>query len=500
MRDWKGHVPSLEELGSLRRHQQETYQRALDVVERKVDDKVTVLQVTPGGGKSLAASIFAHVLIRSGYVDRVVIVVPRDSLRTQMRDGFCEPDRGLHLHVGASASDVSQRFIFSSAGYVTTYQAVAQSAGERHIKATHALRTLVILDEVHHLVDEEGRGWVPGVRALVSAATHVLAMSGGLGRDDAKPVPFIPYLENRSPVKHVIYSRSDALEERAIIPIRVDMLDGDTEYFHKGRDHEVTLSEAAPDQEKAARRTALKLDAYREELLGRALSAWDGYVGGYSGYRSQLIVICDSQADAQNAARRIREIHPKYEIALAISEEGSKAVRALRRFRDVAADILVTCQMAYEGLDAPFATHMAYMSRIRSVPWMDQAFARVTRFNSRCGLTWEKQKAYIFAPCDPSMKAYVAQLQKEQDDRYRDRPERVGGQPFARRSDFAAVDATPTDIVVGGEHGIPPPEVQLTMRLLRDRNPCLQAVDARELEGLARMFIEAKGDGPRVAE
>src|SRR5579871_5067498 len=80
MRDWRGPIPTSEQLGWLRDHQESLYRRARDVTGRVVADTFTVLQATPGAGKTLAASIFAHVLLRSGFVDRVVIVVPRDSL------------------------------------------------------------------------------------------------------------------------------------------------------------------------------------------------------------------------------------------------------------------------------------------------------------------------------------------------------------------------------------------------------------------------------------
>ena len=488
MRDWRGSIPTSESVGSLRDHQERLFKRAQDLVARVLDERITVLQATPGAGKTLAAALFAHVLILSGFLDRVVIVVPRESLRDQMVEGFTVPERGLHLRVMGAASDVSAKVIFDKAGYVTTYQAVAQRAGARHLRAVANCRTLLILDEVHHLVDEEGKGWVPGVRALVEHATHVLAMSGNLGRHDDKPVPFIEYGDDRAPLKHVTYSREKALSEGAIIPLRVEIQDGDTEYFHKGKTHEVTLSTASAKKEKRALRTALNIQEYVDRIVTLGLAAWLEYREAY--YRSQLIVVCDKQDDARNVARQIRVAHSHFEIALAISEEGTEARRALKRFRTrTGADILVTCMMAYEGLDAPWATHMIYLSNKRSIPWLEQATARITRFNPACGVPLERQSAVVFAPGDASMRAFVALLNKEQDDRYREQAEKHTAPGIARRSDFQPINAVPTVLEIGGEGGLPSTHVQQQMRELVSLYPHLKHMPPKELADLAGRLV-----------
>lgn len=493
MRDWRGPLPTAEQLGSLRDHQTQLFARALGVAQRTIEDKFTVAQVTPGGGKTLAASIFAHVLLRAGIVDRVIIVVPRDTLRDQMREGFCVPERGLGLHVASAASDVSMKVVFDKAGLVTTYQAVAKSVAAQHLKAVKSCRILLILDEVHHLVDEEGKGWVPGVRALVERATHVLALSGNLGRGDEKPIPFIPYGADRCPIKHVQYSRAKALDERAIIPLSVSLQNGDTEYFDRGKEHAVELATARTKRQKSkSLATALELEEFRDRVLTTGIAAWLDYRETF--YRSQLIVICDKQKDARNAASRIRAAHPAFDIALAISEEGPEAKRWLKKFRTrTGADVLVTCDMAYEGLDAPWATHMVYLSNKRSLPWMEQATARITRFNSHCGLPWDRQAAVVFAPGDARMRAFVAQLDAEQNDQYRERAERLTAPRFGRRGDFQPLNAAPTTVDVGGERGIPNPRVQEKIRELRDRYPHMHHMPIQEVQDLAEQILRLEG-------
>ena len=58
-----------------------------------------ITSVTPGGGKSALPVILAHRLIARGIVDRVLWVVPRDSLRKQAAKAFDDKRwRGLLNH------------------------------------------------------------------------------------------------------------------------------------------------------------------------------------------------------------------------------------------------------------------------------------------------------------------------------------------------------------------------------------------------------------------
>src|SRR5262249_34472194 len=92
-------------------------------------------------------------------------------------------------------------------------------------------------------------------------------------------------------------------------------------------------------------------------------------------------------------------------------------------------DVLVTVGMAYEGLDVPSATHLVCLSDTRSAPWLEQAFARVTRFNPRCGVELERQCAYIYVPDDLRMREFIDRIMEEQEEEIRERAGRPEGAP-----------------------------------------------------------------------
>jgi hypothetical protein len=108
--------------------------------------------VTPGGGKSLLPVIAAAHLIKAGQVERICWVVPRDSLRLQAEEAFADRawrtvlGHALSVRVAGNEPDPSRGL----AGYVTTYQAIA-AAPELHLAEFRRHRTLLVVDEVHHL-------------------------------------------------------------------------------------------------------------------------------------------------------------------------------------------------------------------------------------------------------------------------------------------------------------------------------------------------------------
>src|SRR5918998_855268 len=108
--------------------------------------------VTPGGGKSLLPVIAAARLIEAGKVERGCWVVPRDSLRLPAEEAFADPAwrSALSHSLSVRAADNEPDPSRGLAGYVTTYQAIA-AAPDLHLAEVRRYRTLLVLDEVHHL-------------------------------------------------------------------------------------------------------------------------------------------------------------------------------------------------------------------------------------------------------------------------------------------------------------------------------------------------------------
>ena len=96
--------------------------------------------------------IAAARLIAAGIVERVCWVVPRDSLRLQAEEAFADPAwrAALGHAVSVRAAENAPDPCRGLQGCVTTYQGVA-AAPELHLAEFRRHRTLLVVDEVHHL-------------------------------------------------------------------------------------------------------------------------------------------------------------------------------------------------------------------------------------------------------------------------------------------------------------------------------------------------------------
>ena len=216
--------------------------------------------VTPGGGKSLLPVIAAASLIRAGIIDRLCWVVPRDTLRRQAEEAFADPSwrrtlgHALVVRAADNAPDPSRGL----AGYITTYQAIA-AAPDLHLAEFRRHRTLLVLDEVHHLPaladidpataaqasgsseEDPASAWSRALLPLLECATLRLLLSGTLERADGRAILWLPYrkgpkartreVELDAPGWAVIgYSRAQALADKAVLPVTFGAIDGEASW------------------------------------------------------------------------------------------------------------------------------------------------------------------------------------------------------------------------------------------------------------------------------
>ena len=410
-----------EKYGSLRSHQRDAVDVAIRVLKGEVQDRVIVAGVTPGGGKTLMAALFADILFDAEFIEQVIVVVPNKPLARQMRDGFNAPDRGLNRYLGDRASKGGKLLPGMSrpCGRVYTYQYIAANPDEL-LRRAKKKATLLILDEPHHL--SENRAWSKAIEPVVSASKLVLMMSGTLSRGDGEPIPFVTYVDGVAK-KHIEYSRLAALGERAILSISVKRYDGDSFYEHRGEERRHALSTAPKKEQARALKTALLTHEFVDHIVIDALRDWSQY--RREKYASKAIVVAHTQRAARRLAALISRNFPEAHAVLAVCDEPT-ADQAIHDFRSGRANVLVTVRKAYEGLDVKSATHLVYLGDARTFGFLDQVIARVTRVNGESCLSWEEQEARIFVPDDAKSRAYLDRLLEEQSDSFDQKGETPG--------------------------------------------------------------------------
>ena len=128
------------------------------------------VSAAPGAGKTVFAGLVFEALREIGAVDRMLAFVPRRGLVTQWVDSLAA-NRHLELKPSSPIERAGQT------GAVVTYQSLGnQDALEAHRTQVAHKRTLLVLDEVHH-VGERIDGFLP------TWARNIAALAGDVEGD-----------------------------------------------------------------------------------------------------------------------------------------------------------------------------------------------------------------------------------------------------------------------------------------------------------------------------
>lgn len=395
----------------LREHQQEFdgYIRALGMSDLP---KTVLLHVTPGGGKSIIPQI-----IKKHFPGlKIAWFVPRRSLlRQAARSCMAGKIAKLRLHELEGFEVNPSR---GEDGFVATHNALAQNPeGFRQeiMRGNYAL----VIDEAHHgKCDPKTEVAQPvgaAFKALYRAARLRVDMSGTLETADGKLIVGLGYTEDGSQLvpdaskshdKVIRYTRAQAIRDHAVVPVVFDHHDGEVEWTEEAQQFKGTLSDMPKDKLGRALWVALRSDI-ADKMFLRGVDHWKKNSTG------KLIVVADRQDNATIYAKRLRAMGIDCSLAI---DENDDAEADVQRFLDEKRGdasvsptrAMVTCQMAYEGLDVPSATHLICLTHIRSAPWIEQMLGRIWRS------TEEKSECYAFVPDDPMMREVIDRIRREE--------------------------------------------------------------------------------------
>lgn len=445
---------------ALRSHQQQLAGVVEAIATRQTEIADILAAVTPGGGKSLLPVIAAARLIRAGIIEKVCWIVPRDSLRLQAEEAFADPnwrvalDHAVSVRAAENAPDPCRGL----QGWITTYQGVA-AAPELHLQEFRRHRTLLVVDEVHHLPAEanpdapEEAAWSRAILPLLEHAAVRLLLSGTLERADGRPILWLPYRKGQgartrevdlaAPGFAVIgYSRAQALAEKAVLPVDFGALDGEAEWLDEERrrtgPHPVS---GPPEVGRAALFTALRT-GFARDLLRRAFAQTRdlraerrsriGLPPGETGMGlGKLLVVAPDQENARQYLGWLRDWLPRGQaetVARIATSDEKDAQEVLAAFRlRPEPSVLVTVAMAYEGLDAPSVSVCAALTHIRSRAWLEQMIARATRVDFAAG-PYETQRAVVLHPDDLLFRKFRERIEREQGTLAREKARRRQGE------------------------------------------------------------------------
>lgn len=403
----------------LRKHQAQMVSVVNNIISGQPIKYVLAL-VCPGGGKS-ALPMIAGRLIPAGLADKLCWVVPRKSLQRQGERNFVDPffrrmfDHSLTIRSSTNDENPCRGLD----GFVTTYNAIGVDSKRTVLRDFQKRRYILVLDEFHHV--EQGDEWHIMLKPLASRAVCVLLMTGTCERGDGSKIAFLPYTQHLGRTLPVLessdqlglqvikYTRTDALAEKAIIPLNFHFADGSATWREKHSNAKIHYDSIAGAKKKdaaAALYTAVSTK-FAAQLMGLGLSHWNE--SRFENPDGKMLVVTAGIRHARSALKYLAG----YRAEIATSHESKNALAAIEAYKAGDIDILVTIAMAYEGLDVPAINHIVSLTHYRSRPWIEQMLARGVRVDHAAG-PWNGQVAQVFTPDDPLMRELVAKIELEQ--------------------------------------------------------------------------------------
>jgi superfamily II DNA or RNA helicase len=367
-----------------------------------------LVTATPGAGKTTFALTLAARLLARREVARVIVVCPTDHLRLQWADAAdaigIVLDPGLTNAVGPVRAGTQ--------GYVTTY---AQVAGKPMLHAARAttVKTLVILDEVHHAGD--GLSWGEAAEEAFGRAARRLCLTGTPFRTKAdERIPFVRYEEDSFEGEGGLVSRADytygykeALADSVVRPVVFAAYTGTSRWRNSaGEVVAASLSEAGTKSvEMQAWRTALDP---KGQWVPHVIAAMDDRITHLreNGMPDAAgLILASDQDDARAYAKIVRRVTGK--AAELILSDDPKASKKIERFATGSARIAVCVRMISEGVDVPRAAVLAWMTSYRTPLFFAQAVGRVVRARGA------HETATVFLPAVRPLLTLAASMEEQ---------------------------------------------------------------------------------------
>lgn len=367
---------------------------ALDkVVAQIVVSGAATVSAAPGAGKTVFAGLVFEALREADVVDRLVVVAPRQTIVDQWVDALRHK---CHLELKPFSAVERQ----GQDGVVTTYQSLTDDSLAVH-RLMQQKRTLLVLDEVHHVGEPGKTAWAKKMVELAGTVdplnlkvTGVLNLSGTLWRSNrSERISTVRYEETDDgriiSVVDFNVGPEDLIRQGQLRPVDLYRLDAKVSVQDWSRLDVVETTMADLDEEiaGAALRAIADNDSYRAAFVSSVLDRLEEIHRSLGRYHAKALIVAANQRDARtyrdeiDAQMRARRLSPMAELAISDEPEAKKVLDRFRKSTRVG--VLCTVDMAGEGYDCPDIAVIGYATNKRTAMYVRQVVARAMRVTDR---------------------------------------------------------------------------------------------------------------------
>jgi superfamily II DNA or RNA helicase len=363
------------------------------VVGQIVSTGAATVSAAPGAGKTIFAGLVFEALREADIVDRLIIVAPRQTIVDQWVDSL----RGA-VHLELKPFTAVERP--GQDGVVTTYQSLTEDSLAVHNLTTQR-RTLLVLDEVHHLGEPSRTAWARKIQDLAGSVdplalkvAGVLNLSGTLWRSKrSERISTVRYepSEDGKIVSVVDFNVGPELliRQGQLRPVDLYRLDAkvSVQDWTKLDVVETTMADLDDEIGGAALRAIADYLPYRTAFVSSVLDRLEEIHRSLGQYHAKALIVAGNQKDARayrdevDAQMRARKLTPIAELAISDEPEAKKVLERFRKSNRVG--VLCTVDMAGEGYDCPDIAVIGYATNKRTPMYVRQVVARAMRVTDR---------------------------------------------------------------------------------------------------------------------
>jgi superfamily II DNA or RNA helicase len=356
------------------------------------------VDVTPRAGKTRMAAETAKAMFANGSIELVVVIVPNEVVRGQFAAEL--EDRGIPAFTILDGQDYDN---FKRLGkgamkavVMTTGMLLALKLDVEILRSRH--RTLFIADEVHHMAIS--MAWGDALIHLSEKAVFRIGLSGTAYRQDSNEIAFLRY-ENGESVPSFRFTHADALAARLVPALSFRTVGGemtvlDTQVSAEPMRFTFDDGDYGGDEAKQRQRMDYMLSndsPFIRTMLHEADQELRKVQASHPAAAGIVYAHGIKQARAMAVFMR-RAL--KRKVRLVVDDAGAAAEVAAFNASDE--DWIVQIRKVYEGSTIPRLRVGAYLTKVMTPGFMDQAFKRTCTLVPE--LLLEEQTAIIFLADD----------------------------------------------------------------------------------------------------